>query len=266
MRPKLHDNCYSCAASRKQLSEIAPQTGENPPSGKSADNLHETSKTSSLTRRRIRPLPPNRQFQTCSIRVRPRNPFRNGGKLHAKPADDLIARHSERRTLRVRNQVINRQIIAIGLQPSRYGADIEVAVVWINRAKQSVLEYPVKQTAGRIVSKKIALKILGRQLGRSRLTGTLNGTGSQVASHCFEPSLGPGSNVVAGAAAGHKHFAARQLWVAGQEIDQARRSLSLFPRHIARLITRFPIRWHEVNLPSMAVRGKAGCLVALPYG
>src|ERR1700759_4786483 len=105
-----------------------------------------------------------------------------------------------------------------------------------------MLEYPVEELRW-LVFQKISQHKAGLQArGFGAFGRQLDRTWGQIVTGDSETSLCPHASVVSGAAAGDQHGAALEFRMRRDEIDQARRSFTFFPRHVAGLVALFPIR------------------------
>ena len=68
-----------------------------------------------------------------------------------------------------------------------------------------------------------------------------------------KPAVAQTRDIVARAAAGRQHGAARQARMGGQKIHQSGRGRAFFPRHVVRLIARFPVGFSMFTPASCAV-------------
>src|SRR5881275_2559576 len=133
------------------------------------------------------------------------------------------------------------QKLTAGLQPAQDCLHVSIALARMDGAVKSVFKQPIKQL-WRLVGEKIGEMKMGfESKAGGLLLGNADGRRGQIETKSLKTSLAPGPRIMARAAAGNGNGATSQLPVFRQEIHQPRRRLSLFPRHIARLITRFPV-------------------------
>ena len=191
--------------------------------------------------------PPEHALEVGAIGVRAGHPVGEELEAGGKSPDNFVAGGAEGRAVGVGNEIIDGEVIGAGLQPARQGADVLVAVGGVDGAKESVLENPVELLQGRVAEKVGQLKICGQSGGAGPFGGNADGAGGEVEAGDVKSGGGPRADVMAGAATGHTHCSARQFGMSGKKINQAGRGRPFFPRHIAGLITMFPISFQITN-------------------
>src|ERR1017187_3097018 len=162
--------------------------------------------------------------------------------MRREPLLLLLPGGAERRTFTfLNNQVIDRQILSIRLEPAQHGADVVVTLLWFDGTKQRVFEKPVELKRWFVAQKIGELEFCGETGGLGLLRGQPDRTRCDVTAESVETRLRPGANVMARAATGHTNCSTRQAGMRRQEIHQPRRRCALFPIHFPGLITRFPV-------------------------
>ena len=136
---------------------------------------------------------------------------------------------------------MDREKVPSGLQPSQNRLCVILTSSRFDSAIERVFEKPIKMFR-RFSGKKIGLLEIGLQSGGNCFVASrANGGGCEVVTMRLKSSFGPNPHVMTRATTGHRHAASRQAALTGDEIHQSRRGFPFFPRHIASLVTLFPI-------------------------
>src|SRR6266550_1359031 len=85
------------------------------------------------------PLPPQHQLQSGAIGVGPWHPFVEQLEMGREPLPQLFTRRAERRAVLIRDQVIDRQILAVRFEPPQDRPNVIIALVGLDRTEQRVL-------------------------------------------------------------------------------------------------------------------------------
>ncbi len=160
--------------------------------------------------------------------------------MRGKALQQFSTGRAERRALGVRNQIVYGEIIPTRLQPTQDGLDVIVSLVGLNRAKEGVFEEPIER-GGWIRVQEIRQMKFRRSCGLGAFFAEADSAGGDIEARGPKTSLCPRPDVMTCSATWNADSASREVRVGRQEIDEAGRGGALFPRHILRLVTFFPI-------------------------
>src|ERR1035437_1507086 len=149
--------------------------------------------------------------------------------MRREPLPLLLPGGAERRTFAIfDDQVIDRQILPVRLEPAPDGADIIVAFTGMNGTEERVLKEPVELKWWFVAQKIGKLELSGETGGFGPLRGQPDCTRCDVTADGIETRLRPGANVMARAATGHTNRSTGQAGTRRQKIHQSRRGRALF--------------------------------------
>src|ERR1035437_7279847 len=114
--------------------------------------------------------------------------------MRREPLPLLLPGGAERRTFTfLDNQVIDRQILSVRLEPAQHGADIIVAFAGIDGAEERVFKNPVVLKRWFVAQKIGKLEFCGETGGFGPLRGQPDRTRCDVTAEGIETRLRPGA-------------------------------------------------------------------------
>ena len=89
-------------------------------------------------------LPPKHSLEPSPVGIGTRDPICRQLQMRRIARHQLFARGPEWRAISIGDQVVDREVLPIRLQPTQDCGVVFVALVWSNRAEQGMLEDPIK--------------------------------------------------------------------------------------------------------------------------
>jgi len=187
------------------------------------------------------PFPPKHSFQTSAVGVRPGNRFLQQVKMRHESVVKLLEGSSKRRTILVRDEIVDGEVMPTCRQPVQHRLYIHVPLGRLDSAKKRMLEDPL-ELPGRRIPQKIGLVVFGPQAGgRGGLASQADSARGKVKADGLKPAGGPSPDIVARATTRDTNSPARENRMRFQKIHQAGGWRALLPRHILGPVSVLPI-------------------------